>query len=146
MLSELRFLKSVRFFEQNCFVKLVIFFASFRWPWHFLPENLKLIDKLQKRCFKSFIFWSKFRFLGTILGCFSQCNFTFCRLRTTACYYLPLPAYFLLAVTVVWCCNVIIVRCPYLPLFNRSFLSKYEKIGMNKKDHWIQVHIFEYIR
>ena len=45
MSSELRFVKWVRFFEQNCIVKCVIFFASFCWLWDFLMENLKLKKK-----------------------------------------------------------------------------------------------------
>ena len=36
MLSELRFVKWVRFFERNCIVKWEIFFASFCWPWDFV--------------------------------------------------------------------------------------------------------------
>ena len=63
------------FSKQNCLVNLVIFFASFCWLRVFLPENLKLIDKLQLLGFESFIFWSKFCFLGTVLGRFNQCNF-----------------------------------------------------------------------
>ena len=42
MLSEFRFVKWVRF-------KQVIFFASFCWLWDFLPEKLKLIDKLTSK-------------------------------------------------------------------------------------------------
>ena len=43
MSSELRFMrvKCMRFFEQNCIVKWVIFFASFCWFCNFLLENLK---------------------------------------------------------------------------------------------------------
>ena len=37
----------LRFYEQNCIVKCVIFFASFCWLWDFLLENLKL---RKKRC------------------------------------------------------------------------------------------------
>ena len=44
--SELRFVKWVRFFEQNCSVKWVIFFASFCWLSDFLVENLKLKRRL----------------------------------------------------------------------------------------------------
>ena len=51
-------------FERNCIVKWVIFSVSFCWLWDFLLENLKLKDKLQIWGFESFIFWSKFRFLG----------------------------------------------------------------------------------
>ena len=47
MLSHLRFIKWVRFFEQKSIVKWEIFFASFSWLWDFLTENLKLVDKLQ---------------------------------------------------------------------------------------------------
>ena len=42
MLSDLRFVKRVRFFEQNCIVKWVIFFDSFSWVCDFLLENLEL--------------------------------------------------------------------------------------------------------
>ena len=56
-LSELRFVKWVIFFERSCIVKWVDIFASFCWLWDFLPENLRLADKLQ-----TFIFWSKFHF------------------------------------------------------------------------------------
>ena len=38
--------KWVRFFEQNCMVKSVIFFASFCWLWNFPLENLKLKKKI----------------------------------------------------------------------------------------------------
>ena len=87
------FINCVRFFEQNCIVKWVIFFASFCWLWDFLLENLKLKNKLwwyplarvekyknfvcpkkyfQKKnskheIFKSFIFWSDIRFFGGLL-------------------------------------------------------------------------------
>ena len=92
MSSELRFVKWVTLFERNCIVKCVIIFANFCWLWDFLLENLKIKKKtLMKstgtsgkiwKCyipkifskiefliwdFESFIFWSKFRFLG---GCF----------------------------------------------------------------------------
>ena len=46
MLSELRFVKWVRFFERNCNVKWMIFFASFCCIWDFLPKILNLVDKL----------------------------------------------------------------------------------------------------
>ena len=46
MSSGLRFIKWVRFFEQNCIVKWVIFFSSFRWLWDFLLKNLKLKKQL----------------------------------------------------------------------------------------------------
>ena len=100
MSSELRFVKWVRFFERNCIVKWVIFFASFCWLWDFLLENLKLkrnsddvrgnfstnIKKLyaQNNIFKKRIpnmtFWIiyilvQISFLGTALGRLSQCFF-----------------------------------------------------------------------
>ena len=46
-LSELRFAKWARFFEGICIASWVIFFDCFCLFWDFLPENLKLIDKLQ---------------------------------------------------------------------------------------------------
>ena len=61
-LSELRFVKWMRFFEWNCIIKWVIFFASFCWLWDFLLENLKLVEKFQTWSFYLFIFWSKFYF------------------------------------------------------------------------------------
>ena len=51
MLSELRFVKWVRFFERNCIVKWVIFFTSFCYLWEVLPENLKVVYKFQILCF-----------------------------------------------------------------------------------------------
>ena len=42
MSSELKFVKWVRFFEQNRIVKYVTLFASFCWFLDFLLENLKL--------------------------------------------------------------------------------------------------------
>ena len=42
MPSESRCVKWIRFFDWNCIVKWVIFFASFCWLWDFLLENLKL--------------------------------------------------------------------------------------------------------
>ena len=72
-MSALRFVKWVWFFEQKRIIKLVkwaIFFASFCWFWDFVPENLKLKDKIQIWGFESFIFCSKFHiFGGTVLGC-----------------------------------------------------------------------------
>ena len=73
----MRFVRWARFFERNCIVNWVIFLARFCWLWDFLPENLKLIDKLQICGFKSFIVSYKFRYNGTILGHFSQCNLNF---------------------------------------------------------------------
>ena len=40
--GELRFAKWMRFFERNCIVKCVVFFAGFCWLWDFLLENMKL--------------------------------------------------------------------------------------------------------
>ena len=51
--------KMNEFFERNCVVKWVTFFASFRWLWGLLKEKTKLIDKLQIWGFSSFLFWSK---------------------------------------------------------------------------------------
>ena len=51
ILSEMSFVKCVRVFERNCIVKCVIFVVSFCWFWDFLPENLKLLDKLHIRGF-----------------------------------------------------------------------------------------------
>ena len=87
MSSKLSFLEWVRFFEQNCIVKCVIFIAKFCWLWDFLLENLKLkknsddihwnvwiniktlyarnnISKKRIPNMRFFIFWSKFCFLG----------------------------------------------------------------------------------
>ena len=47
LFSELRFVKSVKFFDRNCIVKWVTSFASFCCLWDTLQENLKLEDKLQ---------------------------------------------------------------------------------------------------
>ena len=41
MSNELRFVKWVRFFERNCIVKWMIFFASFYCLWDFLLEHLE---------------------------------------------------------------------------------------------------------
>ena len=97
--SELRFVKSVRFFERSYIVKWVIFFASFCWLWDFLLENQKLTKNSGnvhwnvwtniKSCipetkiifpkkkkefqiwdFESFIFWFSFRFLGDCFRAF----------------------------------------------------------------------------
>ena len=82
-LADSRFVKWVRFFERSCVVKLVIFFARFCWLRAFLLENLKLRQILQIWDFESFIFWSKFRLFGILLGRFSQCNSkVFCRRPT----------------------------------------------------------------
>ena len=40
IVRELRFVKRVRFFERNCIIKWVTFFASFCWLWDFLLEDL----------------------------------------------------------------------------------------------------------
>ena len=87
MSSELRLIKWGRFFERNCIVKWVNFFASFCWLRDFLLENEKIKKKrklwikykkvvcpklnryflkkgFQIWDFKSIIFWSRFRFLG----------------------------------------------------------------------------------
>ena len=96
MSNKLRFVKWVRFFQRNCIVKCVIFFARFCWFLDFLLGILKLKKSLmmstgtsgqiQKHCmpkilsskkefqiwdFESFIFWSKACFLGSALWRFS---------------------------------------------------------------------------
>ena len=95
------------FFERNCIVKLVNFFASFCWLWDFLLENLKLkrnsddvrgnvctnIKKLYaqnnilKKRILNMTFWIiyilvQISILGTALGYFSQFFFNFCRRPT----------------------------------------------------------------
>ena len=40
IVRELRFVKRVRFFERDCIIKWVTFFASFCWLWDFLLEDL----------------------------------------------------------------------------------------------------------
>ena len=92
----------MRFFERNCIVKWVIFFASFCWLWDFLLENLILkktlistatFERIQKSCmpeiifskkdfqtrdFESFMFWSKFRYFGDCFKVFQPvCFFKF---------------------------------------------------------------------
>ena len=79
MLRELSFVKWVRIFLAKLFCKMSGLFYYLFWLWKFLPENLKLIDKLQIWGLESFIFWPKFDILGTVLRLFSQRNFkTFC--------------------------------------------------------------------
>ena len=87
MLSESRFAKWMRSFERNCIIKWVFSFSSFCWPWDFLPENLKLIDKLQTRlwiiwlliqisffkdCFKAFHFKKFWHWLTMVADIFTQ--------------------------------------------------------------------------
>ena len=104
MSSEFRFVKWVRFFEQNCIVKWVIFFASFCQLWNFLLDSLKLkislimftgnCGRISQICmlemifskkefqiwdFESFIFWSKFHFLGDCFRVFQPVFFLFCQ-------------------------------------------------------------------
>ena len=53
------------------------------WRFHFLPENLILVDKRLIWSFSSFTCWSKFLFFGTVLGCFNHSSFKiFGRLST----------------------------------------------------------------
>ena len=117
MSNLLRFVKWVMFFERNCIVKLVIFFASFCWLWGFLLENLKLkrnpndvcgnvwtnIKKLYaqnnilKKRFSNMTFWIiyilvQISILGTALGRFSQFIFNFCRRRTMMADIFSQPA------------------------------------------------------
>ena len=63
MLSNLRFVKWVRFLEQNCIVKWVTLSASFCWLWHFGFANMMF-----------FIIWLpvQISFFGTVLGHFSH--------------------------------------------------------------------------
>ena len=46
LLIELRFAKWVSCFKRNCIVKWVIVFVGFCWLQDFLPENLKIVDKV----------------------------------------------------------------------------------------------------
>ena len=55
----------------------MISFAGFLLATRTPSWNLKLKDKLKIWGFESFIFWSKFRFLGLSWGCFSQFTFNF---------------------------------------------------------------------
>ena len=52
VISELRFVKWVRFFAWNCIVKWLIFFSSFCWLWCLLLENLKLKNNFRLWGFK----------------------------------------------------------------------------------------------
>ena len=93
MSSELRFKKWVRFTEKNCIVKWMIFFASFCWLWLYArkseikenpgnvtgtceqrqsctPKIIFLKKEFQIPDFESFIFWSKFLFLGNCFWIF----------------------------------------------------------------------------
>ena len=69
--------KWVKFFEQNCTVKWVIFLAIFCWLWYFRAENQKLVDKLTKMRFLINHFLIQILFFGTVLWHFSLCNFNF---------------------------------------------------------------------
>ena len=88
--KELRFVNWMRFFEWNCIVKSVIFFAGFYRLWDFLLQILewkKLIMStglveiiFSKKSYKYQIlnhlyFGPSFVFRGTALGRFSQCFF-----------------------------------------------------------------------
>ena len=89
----------MRFFEWNCIVKSVIFFAGFYWLWDFLLQILEwkklimstgLVEIIfsKKKSYKYQIlnhlyFGPSFVFRGTALGRFSQCFFLiFCRRST----------------------------------------------------------------
>ena len=74
MLSDLRFLQQVRFFEWNCVGKWVIFFASLCWLRDFLLKNLELKINSQIWGFESVIFWSKFHFFWD-LNCSGSINY-----------------------------------------------------------------------
>ena len=71
-IDEFMFIKWVRFFERRCIVKWMIIIVSFYWLWDFILENLKLKDTLQVWDFVSFVFWSKFRFSGSVLWNFNH--------------------------------------------------------------------------
>ena len=58
------------FFQQNCILKWMIFFASICCLWDLLPEILQLVE-----VFNHLFSSSKFSFLGTFLAHFSHCNF-----------------------------------------------------------------------
>ena len=102
VLKELRFVKWVRLSEQNCIVKWEIFFPSFCWLWYFLPENLKLVDKLQIRGFESFILHFKIRFFGTALRRFSQWDFKISRCRPTMVGFFSAPPIKRLSTALYW--------------------------------------------
>ena len=65
--------------ERNCIIKWVVLFAGLCWLWDFLPENLKVMVKLQIWGFKSFIFLVQMSFLGLSFGTYGQmcCRFSF---------------------------------------------------------------------
>ena len=83
MLSELRFIKWVRFLEQNC--KMSDLFASFYWLWDFLQENLKIIDKLQIWGFKHSFSGPNFVFLGLRQGILASIILKFIRPCICSC-------------------------------------------------------------
>ena len=62
-------------FRANLYCKMCDPFASFCWLWDFLVENMPEIAFSKKYFqvgdFESFIFWSKFRFLGDCFRRFS---------------------------------------------------------------------------
>ena len=122
MSNELRLVKWMRFFERNCIVKWVIFFASFCWLWDFLLENLKIkknsddvhwivwtntcmpVIIFSKKRILNMRFWIIYilvqvSFLGTALRHFSQCFF----LVFVACQPWWPTFYFL------WPCNMFIL-------------------------------------
>ena len=74
MLRELFFVKWVKLFERNFIVKWVIFFASFCWLWDCLPENLKIIDKLQIWGFDNLFPGPNFIFLALFSGILASVN------------------------------------------------------------------------
>ena len=65
MLSELRFVKWLRFFERNCIVKWVIFLLVFAGFEFLLALRICFLVQIS--------------FFGAVLGHFSQCNFEICR-------------------------------------------------------------------
>ena len=87
--------KWVRFFERNCIVKWVTFFASFCWLWDFLQEN---------HSFSS----PNFGGFWTFLRHSSQCNFKFFRrwpIMAADIFTQPQPPQLPTALQVLWGCS-----------------------------------------
>ena len=80
-----QFRKMREFFRAKLCCKMTDLFCYYLWLWDFLPENLKLVDKLQLWRFSLFIFWYKFRFLRSAKNLF---NFKIFRCRPTMVAYI----------------------------------------------------------
>ena len=80
-----QFRKMREFFRAKLCCKMTDLFCYYLWLWDFLPENLKLVDKLQLWGFSLFIFWYKFRFLRSAKNLF---NFKIFRCRPTMVAYI----------------------------------------------------------